>query len=41
MFSDAYFKLVRSQSAAMNRYLTFREPVTVRIKGKVYQVVIE
>ncbi|MAG17280.1 MAG: hypothetical protein CMJ21_04335 [Phycisphaerae bacterium] len=41
MFSDAYFKLVRSQSAALNRYLTFREPVTVRIKGKVYQVVIE
>ena len=37
-FSDEFFKLARAQSAEDNQYLTFEEPVTVRIAGKVYRV---
>ena len=37
-FSDAFFNLTRTQSAEENQYLTFEEPVTVRIAGKVYRV---
>jgi Ca-activated chloride channel family protein len=37
-FSDQFFELARGQSAEQNQYLTFEEPVTVRISGKVYRV---
>ena len=37
-FSDDYFKLARSQVAEMNQYLTFDEPVTVNLGGKVYRI---
>ncbi|MFO0953941.1 MAG: VIT domain-containing protein [Isosphaeraceae bacterium] len=37
-FSDAYFKLAREQKAEMNQYLTFNEPVAVRLDGKVYLI---
>jgi Ca-activated chloride channel homolog len=37
-FSDEFFQLARGQSAEQNQYLTFEEPVTVRIAGKVYRV---
>jgi Ca-activated chloride channel homolog len=37
-FSDEFFKLARNQPAEQNQYLTFEEPVTVRIDGKVYRV---
>jgi Ca-activated chloride channel family protein len=37
MFSEPYFQLARSQSAEMNQYLTFQEPVTVELGGKVYR----
>lgn len=37
-FSDPYFDLARSQSAEMNQYLTFEEPVTVNLNGQVYKI---
>ena len=37
-FSPAYFDLARGQSAEMNQYLTFEEPVTVELGGKVYKI---
>jgi Ca-activated chloride channel family protein len=37
-FSDDFFKLARDQSADQNQYLTFEEPVTVLISGKVYRI---
>ena len=37
-FSDEFFKLARSQSAEMNQYLTFAEPVTLRLDGTVYRI---
>ena len=37
-FSDEFFKLTRAQSAEENQYLTFEEPVTVRLAGRVYRV---
>jgi Ca-activated chloride channel homolog len=37
-FSDAYFALARKQSAETNQYLTFEEPVTVNLDGKIYRI---
>ena len=37
-FSDAYFDLARGQSAESNQFLTFEEPVTVELGGKVYRI---
>ena len=37
-FSEEFFKLARDQSAEQNQYLTFEEPVTVLIAGKVYRI---
>ena len=37
-FSEEFFKLARDQSADQNQYLTFEEPVTVLIAGKVYRI---
>jgi Ca-activated chloride channel family protein len=37
-FSDAFFDLVRTQSAELNQYLTFTEPVTVKLAGQVYRI---
>lgn len=37
-FSDDYFSLARSQSAELNQYLTFTEPVTIKLAGIVYQI---
>jgi Ca-activated chloride channel family protein len=37
-FSDDYFKLARAQSAELNQYLTFEEPVTVELGGEVYKI---
>jgi Ca-activated chloride channel family protein len=37
-FSDEFFKLARSQSAEMNQYLTFTEPVTLRLGDTVYRI---
>ena len=37
-FSDAYFDLARGQSADWNRYLTFTEPVVVRLADAVYLI---
>ncbi len=36
-FSDEFFKLAHSQSAEMNQYLSFEEPVTVNLNGQVYR----
>jgi len=36
-FSDEYFRLAGSQSSELNQYLTFDEPVTVRLDGKLYR----
>ena len=36
-FSDAFFKLARKQSAELNQYLTFDEPVIVELSGTVYR----
>jgi Ca-activated chloride channel family protein len=38
-FSDAFFTLARNQSAEQNQYLTFVEPMTVKLDGKVYRIV--
>lgn len=37
-FSDDFFELARSQSADWNQYLTFAEPVIVKLEGAVYRV---
>ena len=37
-FSDDFFNLARSQSADFNQYLTFTEPVTVKLAGTVYRI---
>jgi Ca-activated chloride channel family protein len=37
-FSDAYFQLAESQEPEFNQYLSFNEPVTVSLKGKVYRI---
>lgn len=37
-FSDKFFELARSQSAAQNQYLTFDEAITVNLDGKVYRI---
>ncbi len=37
-FSDEFFKLAREQSAEQNQYLTFEEPVTVALAGRVYRI---
>lgn len=37
-FSDGYFELARKQSADLNQYLTFEEPVTVNLAGQVYKI---
>lgn len=37
-FSDEFFDLARSQSADWNQYLTFDEPVTVKLRGQVYRI---
>ncbi len=37
-FSDEFFTLSRSQSAELNQYLTFAEPVTVKLAGTVYRI---
>ena len=37
-FSDAYFRLVESNTPEENQYLSFTEPVTVALRGKVYRI---
>jgi Ca-activated chloride channel family protein len=37
-FSDEFFVLARSQSAELNQYLTFTEPVTIKLAGTVYRI---
>jgi Ca-activated chloride channel family protein len=37
-FSDAYFELARKQSADLNQYLTFEEPVTINLGGQTYKI---
>jgi len=37
-FSDEFFTLARSQSAELNQYLTFSEPVTINLAGTVYRI---
>jgi Ca-activated chloride channel family protein len=37
-FSDRFFELARSQTATENQYLTFDDPIVVRIGGKVYRI---
>ena len=37
-FSDAFFALARSQNAELNQYLTFNEPVTVKLDSTVYRI---
>ena len=37
-FSDEFFTLARSQSAELNQYLTFSEPVTIKLAGTVYRI---
>lgn len=37
-FSDEFFRLARSQSAEWNQYLTFSEPVTLRLAEGVYRI---
>jgi len=36
-FSNDFFNLARSQSADLNQYLTFTEPVTIKLAGTVYR----
>ncbi len=36
-YSDEFFKLARNQSAGLNQYLAFEEPVTVNLEGRVYR----
>ena len=37
-FSEPYFDLARKQDAEANQFLTFEEPVTVELDGKVYRI---
>jgi Ca-activated chloride channel family protein len=37
-FSDAFFRLAETQKSELNQYLTFQEPVTVKLDGKVYRI---
>ncbi len=37
-FSDDFFSLARSQSAELNQYLTFTEPITIKLAGTVYRI---
>ncbi len=37
-FSDEFVELAKAQEAEMNRYLTFDEPVTVNLDGRVYRI---
>ncbi len=37
-FSDDFFNLARSQSAELNQYLTFTDPVTIKLAGTVYRI---
>lgn len=37
-FSEEFFKIARDQTAEQNQYLTFEEPVTVAINGRVYRI---
>lgn len=37
LFSDEFFTLARNQKPEMNQYLTFDDPVTVELEGKVYR----
>jgi Ca-activated chloride channel family protein len=37
-FSDEFFNLARSQEAELNQYLTFTEPVTIKLAGIVYRI---
>ncbi len=37
-FSDAFFALARSQGPEWNQYLTFDEPVTVKLDSTVYRI---
>ena len=37
-FSNDFFNLARSQSADLNQYLTFTEPVTIKLAGTVYRI---
>ena len=37
-FSNDFFNLARSQSADLNQYLTFTEPVTIKLAGIVYRI---
>ena len=37
-FSDSYFELARNQTAESNQLLTFEEPVTVELDGKIYRI---
>ncbi len=37
-FSDAYFRIARSQKAEYNQFFSQSEPVTVKLDGKVYHV---
>lgn len=36
-FSEEFFRIARAQSAVMNQYLGFDEPVTVNLAGQVYR----
>ncbi len=36
-FSDEFFKIARAQTAEMNQYMAFDEPVTVNLAGQVYR----
>lgn len=37
-FSDEFFELARGQSAELNQYLAFDEPVTVKLGDQVYRI---
>jgi Ca-activated chloride channel family protein len=37
-FTDAYFRLAEKQPTAENQYLTFNEPVTVKLDGQTYKI---
>ncbi len=37
-FSDEFFALAGAQPAELNQYLTFNEPVTIRLSGEIYRI---
>ena len=37
-FSDGYFELARKQTAELNQYLTFEEPVTVNLGSQTFKI---